>query len=541
MKRSYHIRYLLTAFSLSNLCFITAWRYALSPPQLNGYHLTEPSMWKNLVALMLDVLLLAAILWVSYALARHRHQVLVLMRWVFLFVVFAALDGIRLEFYGPLTTRPLKTIVGKTALVALQVIATLLIIFVLVRWSRQVISIAQAITLILSPFVFVTFSQATWPLFSSQSAEAAANNQLAADAGGNRRPTTRLLWIIFDEFDYHVAFAVRPSSVTLPEFDRLRAESIVATNAYPPAKWTMLSMPALITGKLVSDARPSGYNELMLAFDGASEPVGWSTLPNVFSRTRETGGSTAVLGWYHPYCRVIGSDLNKCSYIVIPSLNDAEIRSQHFFRTMVEYFRMIKCAAPRIPDALSQYLDIKYSEQDKRSEYVKSMKLIGQESVATVADDSLSLTLIHFPAPHSPYFYDRRKDDFSVDDGHTYLDNLKLVDRTLGEMRRAMEQAGLWDNTVVLISGDHWWRFDGVPKEHQWTEEEQPIISKGVDQRVPFILKLKGQKEGVIYHPAFNTILSHDLILALLQGEASTPSDVTVWLDRYRSIGKSAY
>jgi Sulfatase len=539
MKRSYHIKYLLTALSLSNLCFIAAWRYALSPP-VNGYHFTEPSMWRNLVALMLDVLLLATLFWASYALARYWDKALVLVRGAFLLVVFAALDGVRLEFYGPLTVRALKAGVVKTAFIALLVIASLLIVFVLVRRSRQVISIAQAIVLILSPFVLVTFSQAIWPLFRTHSAKAAAKSQSLADAGSNTRPATRVLWVIFDEFDYHAAFAARPSSVALPELDRLRAESIVATNAYPPARWTMWSMPALITGRFVSDARPSSYNELMLTFDGASEPVGWSTQPNVFSRTREIGGSTAVLGWYHPYCRVIGGDLTRCLFTMI-AFNEAEIRSQRLSRTMIEYFRMIKFAAPVVPEALSQYIDSEYTEHNKRLEYVKSMKLIGQESVAMVADGSLSLTLIHFPAPHSPYWYDRRKDDFSLADGHTYLDNLELVDRTFGEMRRAMEQAGLWDDTVVFVSADHWWRFEDTPKEHSWTEEERPIISQGEDHRVPFILKLKRQREGGVYDPSFNTVLSQGLILALLQGELSTPPDVAAWLDRHRSIGKSPY
>jgi hypothetical protein len=55
------------------------------------------------------------------------------------------------------------------------------------------------------------------------------------------------------------------------------------------------------------------------------------------------------------------------------------------------------------------------------------------------------------------------------------------------------------------------------------------------------LLKLKGQRAGVIYQPSFNTVLSQDLLLALLRGELSSPPDVTAWLDRHRSIGKSPY
>jgi hypothetical protein len=62
-----------------------------------------------------------------------------------------------------------------------------------------------------------------------------------------------------------------------------------------------------------------------------------------------------------------------------------------------------------------------------------------------------------------------------------------------------------------------------------------------VDYRVPFILKLKRQRGNVIYNPSFNTVLSQDLLLALLRGELSAPPDMTAWLDLRRSIGKSSY
>jgi hypothetical protein len=40
---------------------------------------------------------------------------------------------------------------------------------------------------------------------------------------------------------------------------------------------------------------------------------------------------------------------------------------------------------------------------------------------------------------------------------------------------------------------------------------------------------------------SFNTVLSQDLLLALLRGELSTPPDVTSWLYWRRSIGKICY
>jgi hypothetical protein len=487
---------------------------------------------------MLDVLLLATLFWASYVFARSRRQerLLAVARWVFLFVVFSALDGARRQFYGRLTAPAFIAVVGKTAFIAILIGVFFLIVFTLARHSRRVISVAQAVVLILSPFALMTFSQAVWSLVKNRPAVAAAKNKSAADAGKNIRPATRVLWVIFDELDYQAAFAARPPSVELPELDRLRDESVVATNAYPPAKWTLLSIPALVTGRLVAEAHPSSCNELMIKFDGASEPVGWSTQPNVFSRTREIGGGAAVVGWYHPYCRVIGGDLTRCSFTAVA--NEMDTRGQRVSRSMLEYFRMVGAAAQVIRHVLPKSM-----QSDKRWEfdYVEGLKRIARESAAAATDSALSLVLIHFPAPHFPYLYDRRKNDFTFDGGCNYFDNLELVDRTFGDLRRSMERAGLWDDTVVLVSSDHWWRTDIWPKNQSWTKEEQAVMSKGADYHVPFILKLKRQRDSVIYQPSFNTVLSQDLLLAALRGELSAPPDVTAWLDRHRSIEKSPY
>jgi sulfatase-like protein len=546
-----HLKDLITALSLSNLCFLAAWRSVIYSDDPHGYHLTEHTLWRSSVGLMMDVLILASLFWASYVFARRwrRERLLALARWGFLFVAFAALDSVRRQFYGPLTAPAFISVVGKPVFVGLLAGLAVLIVYTLARYSRRVISIARAIVLILSPFALMTFAQAGWSLVKSRPAKAAAKNKSEYRAPGDMdvRPAARVLWIIFDELGYHAAFASRPPSVQLPELDRLRAESLVAANAYPPARWTLVSIPALVTGRLVADALPSSYNELALTFGEAGQtqppqpPQSWSAQPNVFSRAREIGVKSAVVGWYHPYCRVIGADLDRCSFTVVA--NETDRLNQRLSQSMIEHFRTLGRAAPVIREVLPKSVK---SGAGWQSTYVWDLKRMTQESAAAATDGSLSLVMIHFPAPHFPCQYDRRKGDFTVEDFAVksrcnYFDNLELVDRTFGDLRRAMERAGSWDNTVVLLSADHWWRTEIWPKNQSWTEEEQAVKSDDSDHRVPFMLKLKGQRESLIYQPSFNTVLSQELILALLRGDLSAPPDVTAWLDRNRSIEKSPY
>src|ERR1019366_8236240 len=100
-------------------------------------------------------------------------------------------------------------------------------------------------------------------------------------------------------------------------------------------------------------------------------------------------------------------------------------------------------------------------------------------------------------------------------------DSLALLDRTIGEIRRSMEKAGTWDTTTVLFTSDHPYR------------EAMQLNGKS-DPRIPYILKLASQKEGVEYAPQFNTVLTGDLLIAVLRGEVADAPSAAAWLDRNR-------
>ncbi|HSE98210.1 MAG TPA: hypothetical protein VLD57_08105, partial [Blastocatellia bacterium] len=113
-------------------------------------------------------------------------------------------------------------------------------------------------------------------------------------------------------------------------------------------------------------------------------------------------------------------------------------------------------------------------------------------------------------------------------------------DHTLGEIRAEMEQAGTWDETVVIVTSDHWWRASLWKQHYVWTDEDTPFTDDS-DHRIPFVLKLANQSRPFDYHNEFNTVLTRELILALLRGDVTTPEDVAEWLDRHRTVGETHY
>jgi arylsulfatase A-like enzyme len=90
-----------------------------------------------------------------------------------------------------------------------------------------------------------------------------------------------------------------------------------------------------------------------------------------------------------------------------------------------------------------------------------------------------------------------------------------------------MENGGTWDSTTVLFTSDHGYR------------DSESLDGKS-DPRIPYLLKLAGQKEAVAYTPPFNAVLSADLLLAVLRGEIGDAASAKAWLDGNgaRSLGK---
>jgi len=285
----------------------------------------------------------------------------------------------------------------------------------------------------------------------------------------------------------------------------------------------------------------------MLTFDN-NQTLPWSTQPNVFSKARAMGFNTAVAGWYHPYCRIIGSSLTRCAwetyaapFVVDEAMTGLISRSKEV-GLATGMLRIGQIAA--IPEFARGFLASRQgltSRKYGRENYVN----IHQQAMSWVSDPGLQLILVHYPVPHPPGIYDRASHDFSFESTSDYLDNLALADRTVAEIRERMEQAGLWESTTVLISADHRLRADRWRQTVMWQEpftKVEPVVLNSIaDERVPFILKMAGEKTRLAYEPVFNTVLSHDLILSVLSGELSKATDVAGWLDKNRSIGQSPY
>ncbi|HSE37550.1 MAG TPA: sulfatase-like hydrolase/transferase [Blastocatellia bacterium] len=561
LKRKQLLKDAATALSLANLFFVGAWMPVLDKSFNQRLKFTLFN-FNNLFGLILDVGLLAAVFWGCAAVVRmcDRDRVTQIARVLFLLLccVLICLHLLTprawVQWVGYFNLTELRVIagigiggcfmilkhrwrwlVGALAIAALlwnrdneYALAGLFVTLpssLLVRWDRRLVKLASTLLIILFPFAAFLLLQNFWLIYRLQE----KSPQTTARAV---QPAKRVVWIIFDEMDYYAAFGSRNREVPLPEFARLQGQSLVATNAYPPADSTMLSLPALITGRMVTQAKPIHSSELTLKFEGSNDYVPWSAQPNVFGRAREAGVRTALVGWYHPYKRIIGDALNRCA------VYDADAVSLPV-SMLLNVNRALERTLLKDQSMPLAGLLAKWSRQRHIEAYVDSLK----EAVRLAANPEFGLVFIHLPVPHPPGIYNRERDAFDYEGESSYFDNLALADRTLGDIRKAMEDAGLWDVSVVLASSDHWWRPAIWQSLHVWTAEDNRFaLPEGqLDYRVPFLLKMPGQTSQIEYHPRFNTVHSQELLIDILGTELTDGEAVKRWLDQRTTAVQDPY
>src|SRR5262249_51155245 len=335
-----------------------------------------------------------------------------------------------------------------------------------------------------------------------------------------QRSRNRFVLILFDELDQTNTFERRPDDVRLEHFDDLRNQSIYAENAYSPAMETQLLVPSYLFGRPISNMKAIGFNQAIMTDTVTQETFDIATQPNLFSKAASAGSTTAVIGWYLPYCRIFAGPAY-CSW-------EAWVDTWPLSTRALMFDQLGTNAVTEIPliDKLGSLFEAIQTRRalEFRQSHIAAYERILADAKRHVADPNFNFIYVHMPVPHLPIIFDRHTGAWATAHTEDYSSNLVLADRTLGEIESAMKAVGVWDKTNVLVVGDHGWRLNGG-----WMKDKE----KNKYRRVPFLLKLSGQRERLDFHAPFGAIVLHDFALLLLQKDSFTADDAVNWLMKH--------
>lgn len=326
----------------------------------------------------------------------------------------------------------------------------------------------------------------------------------------------RILWIVLDELSYRQIYEHRYPDLKLPAFDRLAAVSTVFTRTVPAGYFTDIVLPSLMTGQhLDSVGAPAAGFPLLVrnASTGAWQP--FAPHQTVFQDALNAGYGTAVAGWWNPYCRILSEVLDQCFWNDHSALRGGMYSSQSFIsNTESPALNLLEMMPWHRPEPDATY----FHQLDYRELVAAGDKLL--------QDRSATFVLLHMPIPHMPGIYNRRTASFATSNP-TYLDNLALCDDYLEHVREELERNGTWDNTTLVLMGDHSWR---IPRRSDLAPEERAATDGGqFDDRPAYIVKLAHQNAPARIVTAFAALRTRDLFDNLIAGRIRTSLQLARW------------
>jgi hypothetical protein len=301
------------------------------------------------------------------------------------------------------------------------------------------------------------------------------DNLAAGNSVANNRP--RVVWILFDELSYRQTFGDRFASLRLPSFDQLRQSSTLFTDVQPVANYTELAIPSILLNSSVVRTKYTFNNQLLVVQAGEHSFRPFDAKKTPFAVAQRARLTTAVVGWYNPYCGMLAPYLNLCYWT-----NEEEI--PQIFGIRDGFWKDL--IAP-----WAHYAEDAFAPAGRKrlaARRVDTYKDLLRHSDDALERPNLDLIFLHLPLPHPPGFYNRHSQQFDLSGNRSYVDNLALADKTLGEWMTILQQSPRWKNTNVVICGDHSWRPWFWSPTPSWTMEDQIASDGGRYDARPLLL-----------------------------------------------------
>lgn len=508
------------ALGLSTTAFFGYLCLLNSPTHLVLYHIDQ-SASAVFLPVIIDTLLLAALCLVAFIAAQHRarfHRIL----WSLIISIFPVLAlksiamaaGIGLPF------------ALKLAMAAFPVLTAFVLLLLCSPAVDRAFHKSQSFTETLLAAIGIVgvifLLQATW--FAVQASH--LNDQRVANTIRARiadRPHQRIVWIVFDELAYRQLYGQRLPGLALPAFDQFRAESTVFSDVQPAGISTDIVLPALMTGHPVDQIRASPQGWLLM-----HNQTGWRPFnqrDTVFADADSLGYVTSVVGWYNPYCRLLPAVLNSCFW-TNHSGRLGLFPDQTFLQTVLGLITNFA----RQANIFSRDQRRSPAELRNAGDHIHDFTVLDKAADAALDNPNETFVFLHMPVPHPNGIWDRGTGRFAADHS-SYVDNLALADLYLAHVRQLLTSDGQWDNTTIVIEGDHGWRTRLLwLNSPAWSSEDTAASDGGsFDPRPALIVKLPNQHTTAQIDTAFDATRTRPLLDELLERRITNPNQLEHW------------
>jgi hypothetical protein len=469
------------------------------PFALNGI------VWAQLTDIVVLGLLLFAVLW---PLSRTRAY-----PWVKLLLVMLAPPYLLKELQP---TIPFYVAGVVTVLISVAWVAMVLLLWV--RFAdayRTLMRVGNFIGAFFAAFCLCSMLQVLWILHWKPGPQ--QRTAAWATTAQPAREHPRMVWVVFDELSYDQVYGHRAKDLALPNFDALRSESTVFTDARPIGDKTVKILPSLLSGHVVNAYNFTFDNRLLVhdrGTHGYTELAGSGT---VFADAQKSGWRTAAVGWYNPYCTIYAGSIDDCYWTNLDRMDGPMAQDANFWSNV---WMPLKQTGEQIvsPSRAGEEM-CTYGVRQRTKSYID----LEQHAAQVLKSDQADFVFLHLPVPHYPTIWNRAAGSFTQKCESSYLDNLALADRELGNVMATLKSSPRWKDTTLIVEGDHSWRLWLWNDQPGWTAEDVQASRAGFDPRPAVIVHHAGQTQGDVNAAPWSLINVHSVVEKVLHGNAVQP------------------
>lgn len=329
-----------------------------------------------------------------------------------------------------------------------------------------------------------------------------------------------------DELSYDQVFEHRQADVKLPHFDQFKNESVVFSNVQPEGYYTDRILPALLLGRRVDEIQSSMERDLEIHEVAASRWVPFDQNATIFADAQREGWSTGVVGWSNPYCHILRDVLNFCFWdSVWVTLPGTRVGEQPTLADVMEF--PLKWAA-----GSSQSPTLATAVEAHTLEHANVMNAAD----SLIKNAGIDFEFIHLPVPHPPGIYDRKTGTLGVPG--SYLDNLVLADRDMGNLLDLIGKTSSADRTTLIVSSDHSFRVGMWRDLQMLTPEGMRATGGKFDPRPVLMIRFPDQDGSEVRPEQFPLLGIHGILEGMLSGEIRSRRDLDQWLSVHESAGE---
>jgi hypothetical protein len=347
-------------------------------------------------------------------------------------------------------------------------------------------------------------------------------------------PSRRVIWLVLDELDLGY---LDSNLQALPTFTKLRHSALWAAAAYAPASHTRQSVPILWTGEHIDEVATTSSGWLKTRRVGESEwDYRWLDQHTIFKALADRGLSVQIIGWALNYCG------NVAAMPRIACFDDRPYRAPGRVLGIWNWLFSENGLVDLLYDVLIARRAHSPPQWYRANQYYRPSDL-GILRMGAYIDDvernadrlfgnkTAALVFAHLPCPHLPP-YDLIRGVPPGTPEEDYARNLARCDGLVGRVLTYSE-AGEGQETMVIVTSDHWFRYDNMLRGGG-------VAAYGQVQRpIPFAVLLHGadQSPSILYSRSFNIRETRALVEAYLGGRISHYEQVRTVLDSWADKG----